>query len=609
MSVTLAQLARDLGYKGALPKGATGINKNPDGTYSITANGQTKTYDATGSLFSANNGDGNNSVALQSDRANQAAVNDGRSLNGTSNNDNNINSNGLANGNALGNANAVGNNANNALGNGMGVGSGASPSAFGYGFNPDTSGDIGMGTFNAGYEIDPQKFMQSSMGLNALVNLTGSLPFGLGDLFTQGAMANVMNSFMNSVKFNFDFSNFDNKNNSTGTTQVAQDVSPNQVAEAETPVQAPQVQEEPAETVYGTTANDVPEAQTPAKTSAKIPVKKSPAELAKENGYRTTDNANTFYDPKTKTHYQYDKNTGKLVERPDIKQIAKDGSYIGKDGNAYNAKGKLIRENAVAGKSGKDFSTRFNETSTPENLSKFAKDNWTHNEISNVLKNSDNFSIKSDGDGSISVTDGNTKKTMSFKFDKNGKVTKMGQSYGNYGGNVANIKYHDNGKIAEIKSVSSGQSSITSKYDENGNMTSQESAKWMQNSEGGAFIPQSKTTYGKRNLGNVAQYLPKFDISTEGYEKPVFSKHAKINTKAGTWSQTDNANQYHFSSTDGKSEYTVDARSGDILNRTTYDKKGGEIVKQEDQNKSVEIYTKSQQLKMLNNNVKNKKGA
>ncbi len=60
-------------------------------------------------------------------------------------------------------------------------------------------------------------------------------------------------------------------------------------------------------------------------------------ELAHEKGYRGTEHAGTFYDEKTKTHYQWDNKTGDFKARPDIKQINEDGSYIDQQGVEHAA--------------------------------------------------------------------------------------------------------------------------------------------------------------------------------------------------------------------------------------------------------------------------------
>ena len=66
-------------------------------------------------------------------------------------------------------------------------------------------GSVSGGSASAGFDIDPDRLMQSANMLQNLTYLSGSVPFGLGGLFSQGALASVMQSFMNALSFNFDF--------------------------------------------------------------------------------------------------------------------------------------------------------------------------------------------------------------------------------------------------------------------------------------------------------------------------------------------------------------------------------------------------------------------
>ena len=56
---------------------------------------------------------------------------------------------------------------------------------------------------------------------------------------------------------------------------------------------------------------------------------------------RPTWNKNIYYDEKTKTHYEL--KNGKWIERKDIKQANKDGTYYDQQGNLRNAQGKIIK--------------------------------------------------------------------------------------------------------------------------------------------------------------------------------------------------------------------------------------------------------------------------
>ena len=78
----------------------------------------------------------------------------------------------------------------------------------------------GGGTFNAGndfntswmnmgggFDIDSNKLMQSAGIMGAVTSIASMVPWGLGGLLSGGALQSAMASFMNSVSFNFDFSN------------------------------------------------------------------------------------------------------------------------------------------------------------------------------------------------------------------------------------------------------------------------------------------------------------------------------------------------------------------------------------------------------------------
>ncbi len=182
MSVQLSQLASSLGFKGKLPKGATDITKNPDGSYKITVNGQDKNYNADGSVFSAPAKD-NASAAENNNRSQStpAADNNSKPQN-TPVADNSNSGNGNGNADNNGNSGKADNNSS-IFGNRTSV----------------------TGSFN----IDPAKLAATSMNLNGIVNIGAEVPFGLGGMMSQGAMQQNMQDFMNSVNFNFDFKNLD----------------------------------------------------------------------------------------------------------------------------------------------------------------------------------------------------------------------------------------------------------------------------------------------------------------------------------------------------------------------------------------------------------------
>ncbi len=71
----------------------------------------------------------------------------------------------------------------------------------------NTMGDFSMGGYNAGYEVDPQKFADSSMKFGLFASLGAMMPFGLGGLFS-GGFTGLVNNFAKAITFKFDFSNY-----------------------------------------------------------------------------------------------------------------------------------------------------------------------------------------------------------------------------------------------------------------------------------------------------------------------------------------------------------------------------------------------------------------
>ena len=156
-----------------LPEGASDIKSNNDGTFTITVNGKPVKYNKDGSVFS--NPADNNSGGTPANNAGGA--------NGKSPIDNNG-----------GNGNAGNNNDNNCIFQNNGGGG---------------NGDqISITNFGGGYNIDPAIFMGSAMGFDASTQMASNVPYGLGAVFGQGAVAASLQNFMKSISFNFDFSQF-----------------------------------------------------------------------------------------------------------------------------------------------------------------------------------------------------------------------------------------------------------------------------------------------------------------------------------------------------------------------------------------------------------------
>ena len=95
-----------------------------------------------------------------------------------------------------------------------------------------------------------------------------------------------------------------------------------------------------------TAGTEPPAAETETPPTGEGKTQEEIEELAHEKGYRGTEHAGTFYDEKTKTHYQWDNETGDFKARPDIKQINEDGSYIDQQGVEHAAE---VAETPAAG--------------------------------------------------------------------------------------------------------------------------------------------------------------------------------------------------------------------------------------------------------------------
>lgn len=159
-----------------LPKGATDVKKNDDGTYTITVDGKPTKYNKDGSVF-----------APPADNTKPAD-----------------------NGNGNGNQKADNNN------NGGSI----FPQNGGQG-NGNGGDGLTINKVNAGYDIDPNMFMGSAMQFDASTQMASNMPFGLGAVFGQGNIAQSLQNFLKSVSFNFDFSYFKTQSQQNqGTTET-----------------------------------------------------------------------------------------------------------------------------------------------------------------------------------------------------------------------------------------------------------------------------------------------------------------------------------------------------------------------------------------------------
>ena len=168
----IQQLAKDLGYTGQIPKGATGVHKGSNGELIFDfGNGKpSEARNADGSIFTKPA-----DTAPADNNARPADNGAGNQLAGNS---------GAGNGNASG---SVFENSGQASSGGFGVS--------GYNMN---------GSFN----IDPNAFMGASSNLWSTLNWTSNIPLGLGSILGQGMIGKAISNFANAVGFNFDYSKY-----------------------------------------------------------------------------------------------------------------------------------------------------------------------------------------------------------------------------------------------------------------------------------------------------------------------------------------------------------------------------------------------------------------
>lgn len=228
-----------------LPKGATDVKKNDDGTYTITVNGQPQKYNKDGSVFSQPT-DNTPATPSAGDTSGNKPTNNGNGDNGGS----------------------VFNQGGGGNGGGM------------------TITNVG-----AGYDIDPNLFMGSAMGFDSSTQMASNMPFGLGAVFGQGNVARSLQSFLNSVSFNFDFSQI----NIQRQQQQAIDEARQATATGGTP-----------------SAGDGPAVRGDAEVETDSGDKTTIDNLAKEKGYEKTNVSGVY--KKGDKYYKYDADKKAFVE-------------------------------------------------------------------------------------------------------------------------------------------------------------------------------------------------------------------------------------------------------------------------------------------------------
>ena len=168
----IQQLAKDLGYTGQIPKGATGVHKGSNGELIFDfGNGKpSEARNADGSIFNK--------------PADTAPADGG--------------------------AKPADNGAGNKPADNSGSGNGnASGSVFGNGGQASSDGfGVSGYNMNGSFNIDPNAFMGASSNLWSTLNWTSNIPLGLGSILGQGAIGNAISNFANAVGFNFDYSKY-----------------------------------------------------------------------------------------------------------------------------------------------------------------------------------------------------------------------------------------------------------------------------------------------------------------------------------------------------------------------------------------------------------------
>ena len=215
--------AKNLGYTGTVPNGATGVKKGGNGEIIFTfGDGKpAQSYNVDGSPFKQLEQDAN-TPKVETPPADNGAGRTPASDDGKGNNNKVQNS-------------VWGNGFGGMSGMGMGMGNG-----FGFGMQ--------QGFMDAGWEVDPKKFNQAAFGLSTIINLGAFMPSGLGSLFTSGGIMAAMQNFMKAVSFNFNFGN-------TATEVSTRDETPDATTTSEDPTSQktkPDENPAPAATTGGT---------------------------------------------------------------------------------------------------------------------------------------------------------------------------------------------------------------------------------------------------------------------------------------------------------------------------------------------------------------------
>lgn len=443
MSITVRQLAKDLGYTGSIPQGATSVKKGDNGELIFGfGNGKpSESRNTDGSIFSKpvdtppakpaddGNGKGANGAGAANDADNSAKVdNDAGKGNGAS---------------------------------GAGKGAGASGSLFGNGFASGQS-DFGMSMFNAdgGFEIDQAKFMKASAGLWGALNMTSMIPLGLGSILGQGLIGQAIGNFLHAINFNFTSSSFTagaDNDSRNGTTVTAGDGQPDTSGAKPTSTTAsapaaPATSSAPSAPAAPATKTEQPTEQAPAPTGGSGTTTgdagATQARPSSGNGYSVSKHSDKVFWKKSggTTHYYVNQN-GKKVEI---------GGYDGKtytlNGKTYDAKtGNEIKADAAPQKTAKAQQKPATQkakvyTGGLNIAHPQLNGNFRENGFLSSLKNlKREYTIETTSSGNVYKYENADGQKMEVRFDKAGKPTKVTTHNGHFG-SVYDISYHANGQ-------------------------------------------------------------------------------------------------------------------------------------------------------------------
>lgn len=299
-------------------------------------------------------------------------------------------------------------------------------------------------------------------------------------------------------------------------------------------------------------------------TETAPPTQKSPDEEATKLGYRKTNHSGTYYDEKTKTHYQWDEEKQTFIVRKDIKEINQDGSYYGTDNKEYNADGtpknatstETREENTATGDVEETQDTENNVKTTPQTPpnTTLAKRQAIEKSITDSIEGAEIEITQIDESGR--PTKGTFKKGVlesgSFKTQaKDFTITYKDDGWYEVKINIANendsctITYNANHKKEGFAATINNQTVKRSyTYDVNGNMTTaieegynNNEISWTEEAKYDSLertIEFTKKTYNDNEINS--QYTDKYTYLTDTKDSPCKFERAGFNS-TGSYTQ------------------------------------------------------------------------